>query len=278
MKQRIFSTLALLIILTSALFFGGPIAGIWIISLCGVLTQYELYLILEKAGYHPMKRLGLILGMVIILGTFYLPQFSNDFLDNPSAELFTASALICSVAIFGKKEITYKSSSFISTLFGIIYIPYMLMHLVLLMMNTSDLQQGFFLSLWVVVTAKLSDTGGFLVGRFYGKKKLASEISPQKTWEGVIGAVFLSALGAYLFALIGHNNLPESFIPWKAAVIAIPIAFIAIFSDLVESLFKRHAGLKDSGKIVPGIGGAFDLLDSVILSAPTGYLILKYVL
>ena len=93
-----------------------------------------------------MKRLGLILGMVIILGTFYLPHLSNDFLDNPNAELLTASALICSVAILGKKEITYKSSSLISTLFGIIYVPYMLMHLVLLMVNTSDLQQGFFLS------------------------------------------------------------------------------------------------------------------------------------
>jgi len=276
--QRILSTLGLWVILASALFLGGPTAGVWIITLFCVLTQYELYLILEKAGHLPMKRLGLILGLLIMLGAFYLPQFSDNSLVYPNAELLTASALICAVAILGKKEIAHKSSSFISTLFGIIYIPYMLMHLILLMLHAASLEQGLLLSLWVVVTAKFSDVGGFLIGKYFGKNKLASDISPQKTWEGVLGAVFFSALAAYLFVLIGHNNLPPSFTPWKAAIIAMPIALISIFSDLVESLFKRQAGVKDSGKMVPGIGGAFDLLDSVILSAPAGYLILKYIL
>ena len=278
MTQRIFSTLGLWVILISALFLGGPTAGVWILILFSVLTQYELYLILEKTGHFPMKRLGLILGLLIMLGTYYLPRFSDPSTVYTNSELLTASALICAAAILGKKEIAHKSSSFISTLFGIIYIPYMLMHLILLMQHPVSLEQGLLLSLWVVVTAKFSDVGGFLVGKFFGKTKLAPAISPQKTWEGVLGAVFFSALAAYLFVLIGHKYLPPTFIPWKAAIIAIPIALIAIFSDLVESLFKRHAAVKDSGNKIPGIGGAFDLLDSVILSAPAGYLILKYIL
>lgn len=278
MTQRILSTVGLWVILISALFLRGPTAGVWILTLFSVLTQYELYLILEKMGYLPMKRLGSILGLLIMLGAFYLPQFSYPSFVYPNFELLTASTLICAMAILGKKEIAHKSSSFISTLFGIIYIPYMLMHLILLMQHPVSLEQGLLLSLWVVVTAKFSDVGGFLIGRFIGKTKLAPAISPQKTWEGVLGAIFFSALAAYFFVLIGYKYLPPTFIPWKAAVIAIPIAIIAIFSDLVESLFKRQAAVKDSGNKVPGIGGAFDLLDSVILSAPAGYLIIIYIL
>lgn len=261
-----------------ALFLGGPAAGVWIIALFSALSQNEMYRLLEKAGQSPMKNLGLILGLLITLGSFYLPRISSISIDYPNADLLIASVLICAVAMLHEKEIPNKISSFISTIFGIIYIPFMLKYLILLMDQSSSLQQGLFLSLWIIVTAKFSDVGGFLVGKFFGKTKLAPVISPQKTWEGVLGAVVFSTLAAFLFVFICHKNLPPSFYTWKAAIIAIPIAFIAILSDLVESLIKRNAGEKDSGSLFPGIGGSFDLLDSIILSAPAGYLIFKYIL
>ena len=74
------------------------------------------------------------------------------------------------------------------------------------------------------------------------------------------------------------DHLPDGFSWWLAGLIAIPVAVAAIASDLVESAFKRQAGVKDSGKLIPGIGGAFDLADSLILSAPLGYLLFKYTL
>ena len=278
MTQRILSTLALWGILIAALILGGPTAGVWIITLLSALSLYEMYRLLEKAGHFPMKRLGLTLGLLIMLGSFYLPQISDSPFLLPNSDLLTASILVCAIAMLREKEIPHKTSAFISTLFGIIYIPFMLKHLILLMHQFSSFQQGLFLSLWVVVTAKFSDVGGYLVGKFFGHSILAPIISPHKTWEGVLGAVIFSVTAAFVFVLLCHNSFPPAFIPWKAAIVAIPIALISILSDLVESLLKRRAGEEDSGNLVPGIGGVFDLLDSVILSAPAGYLIFKYIL
>jgi phosphatidate cytidylyltransferase len=84
-------------------------------------------------------------------------------------------------------------------------------------------------------------------------------------------------IGIILMALF-PDFLPDGFSWWLAALIAIPVAVASIASDLVESAFKRQAGVKDSGKLIPGIGGAFDLSDSLILSAPLGYLLFKYTL
>ncbi len=278
MTQRIFSTVGLWVALLVVLYVAGSTAGVWILALLSALSQYELYRLLDKAGHAPMQRLGLFLGVLIILGSYYLPLYtaSGNLLAN--ADLLTFSAIVCAVATLRLNKLSNKTSSLISTLFGIIYIPYMLKYLVLLIHQFTSPETGLFLALWIVVIAKFSDVGGFLVGRKLGKTFLAPEISPHKTWEGALGAIIFAVLTAFVFVLIFSKYFPLSFYPWKAAILAIPVALVAILSDLVESILKRHAGEKNSGTMVPGIGGALDLLDSIILSAPVGYFILYYFL
>ena len=134
---------------------------------------------------------------------------------------------------------------------------------------------GLVLVLWLIAVSKFCDVGALLSGLAFGKHKMAPIISPKKTWEGAIGGVLTSAaLGAGI-AYFCRDYLPTTFTPLLAACVAVPIAAFGIVSDLVESIIKRRADTKDSGVTIPGIGGMFDLSDSLILTAPVGYLVFR---
>ena len=118
---------------------------------------------------------------------------------------------------------------------------------------------------------KFCDTGALLTGMAIGKHKMSPVISPKKTWEGAVGGVvFAMGVGA-LIAWLARGVFPPHVTPFNAALMAVPIAIIGIVADLVESVLKRRANIKDSGATIPGIGGMFDLSDSIILVAPIGY-------
>jgi phosphatidate cytidylyltransferase len=111
-----------------------------------------------------------------------------------------------------------------------------------------------------------NDTGAYLSGRFFGKKKLFERISPKKTWEGAIGGGLLALATSLLISKFNDTLASEH---WFA------IAFIVVvagnFGDLIESLYKRSKNIKDSGTILPGHGGILDRFDSLIYSVPFVY-------
>jgi phosphatidate cytidylyltransferase len=104
-----------------------------------------------------------------------------------------------------------------------------------------------------------------------GRHKLAPSISPGKTWEGVGGGLLLAAVVAFLPVQFAPQYFPDWLTPLRAAGLAFPIGIAAIASDLSESAFKRRAGVKDSGNCIPGIGGALDLADSLLLAGPVAF-------
>jgi phosphatidate cytidylyltransferase len=102
-------------------------------------------------------------------------------------------------------------------------------------------------------------------------------ISPGKTWEGFGGAIVVSTLASLLFAHFAGDKLRG--MNWLHAIIlGVVLSTAAVVGDLIESLFKREAGVKDSGRLFPGIGGILDLLDSLLFNAPLMYLYLRHVL
>lgn len=116
--------------------------------------------------------------------------------------------------------------------------------------------------LFALILVQVADIGAFFVGRRFGRRRLAPHVSPGKTWEGVIGGFIASGL----VAVIGSSrfNIPVlQFVPLCLAVVA-----FSIVGDLTESLLKRYAGLKDSGRLFPGHGGVMDRIDSVTGAAP----------
>jgi phosphatidate cytidylyltransferase len=149
----------------------------------------------------------------------------------------------------------------------------MLLHYVLILNIRYGSTESYCLSLaiWVIAVAKFTDVGGYLVGSMIGRHKLAPSISPGKTWEGVVGGLLLSALVAFLPVHFAQEYFPLWLTPLRAVCLAFPIGIAAIASDLSESAFKRRAGVKDSGRCIPGIGGALDLADSLLLAGPVAY-------
>jgi phosphatidate cytidylyltransferase len=116
--------------------------------------------------------------------------------------------------------------------------------------------------LFALVLVWVADIGAFFVGRSFGRRRLAPEVSPGKTWEGVLGALAVSAV----VAIAGSQWFqvpPERFLPLCLAAVA-----FSIVGDLTESLLKRFAGMKDSGRIFPGHGGVMDRIDSLTGAAP----------
>jgi phosphatidate cytidylyltransferase len=170
------------------------------------------------------------------------------------------------------------------TLYGFAYLPFMLASLIAIArMKDGHLltakSVGLYYVVWVFVATKFTDVGGLLVGVPFGKHKLAPTISPAKSWEGCVGGLACSALASGLYAWLLRDAVGVSFmVPWKAAILALPIAVLSIPSDLVESVFKRLAGAKDSGATIPGIGGALDLIDSMVLTSPAALILLSYFL
>lgn len=148
-------------------------------------------------------------------------------------------------------------------------------------------------SAWVVMAillvTKSCDIGAYFTGRAIGRHKLIAWLSPGKTWEGLVGGVIFSALVAAALAWLsnrfGISGLwlvrdgqavfqPNDFDPARSAVAGALLGGVGQFGDLVASLFKRDAGIKDSGNTIPGFGGLLDVVDSPLIVAPLAYWLL----
>lgn len=131
--------------------------------------------------------------------------------------------------------------------------------------------QGHFWLFFLLAVIVATDTGAFYCGRAFGRHKLYEAVSPKKTWEGAAGgtilAVFVAAAFNRFFPLAGF---------WSSLAIALAISVSGQIGDLVESMIKRHHGVKDSGAILPGHGGILDRIDSILFSAPLLYLFLVF--
>lgn len=283
MKYRTLSTLLIWILIIASLVFGGVIAGIILLTIAGILTQWELYKLFNKMGYRPHTILGLACGALILLGSYVIPLITNWVPLAVYVDLLTLCLVVvimCLLLAHPKDESEhFFDKRTLPTLFGIIYVPFMLQFYIRLAQNYVSVgfdTWGLMLVIWLIVVAKFTDVGGLLIGTLIGKNKMAPEISPKKTWEGALGGMVVSSILGVLLVMLLPTFFPPNFTPFIAFLITIPVAIVSIISDLVESVIKRRAGVKDSGDVIPGIGGAFDLTDSLLLTAPIGYMLMRY--
>lgn len=273
MKKRIISSISIWSGIILSIFCFGIHAAIILLAIIAYFSQLELYDMFEKSGLSPMKQFGLVCGSILILGSYYFG--SIDAGDN----IFLISFLLLILMIIRIDVKEGRLNSLMPTLFGFIYIPYFLhFYIKIAYLSTENgygLETGIFLGIWVIVIASATDIGGYIFGKFLGKTKF-SIISPKKTNEGAIGGIILAAIVGTLIVLLFNKIRPLELDLWKAFIITFPISFAAIASDLIESAFKRQAKLKDSSNMIPGLGGVFDMIDSLILTAPLAYLLIKF--
>jgi len=126
-------------------------------------------------------------------------------------------------------------------------------------------ERGPVLTLMMMVLVWLADSGAYFAGRQWGKTKLAPAISPGKTWEGVYGGLFSSLVFAGIAGMLFSDSVKWTLMFMLVAGIAV---LFSVVGDLLESLMKRHSGIKDSGHIIPGHGGIFDRIDGLVAAAP----------
>jgi phosphatidate cytidylyltransferase len=276
--SRLLSTLVLWGVVFCGLWYFGAHAAVAMVTLLAALTLYEFYGLTEKMGGRPFRWMGLWFSLLMIAGPYYVAYFFEDYdVSEALVTLLLVLALLVSCArVLRERHPGNRVETIAATLIGLLYIPFMLQFLVRILMRQADSGDNLVLCLWVVVVSKFCDVGALLTGLAIGRHKMAPEISPKKTWEGAVGGVLVSAGMGAAIAYFFPGRLPDSMTPAVAALIALPLAVITILSDLIESAIKRRAGAKDTGAMIPGIGGAFDLTDSLILTAPVAYYIFLF--
>ena len=277
MKDRALSTIGLWVVVGLVIYVFGQydiarLGGFLLILGLGLAAQYEAYRILEKTGATPRIGVGLLAGGVLMTAVF-LGRVEIT----PIANYVALAWIVVLLSLLAKPLENRAWVLRFSTAFGVLYVPFLLCFLVdFAKWNTKD-ADGLWFALWIVATTKFTDVGGLLIGTPFGRHKIAPNVSPAKSWEGCAGGVAFSMIVGVGGAAALNHWLPGFQINLlSAALCSIPLAALSVPSDLVESYLKRRADVKDSGATIPGIGGALDLIDSLLLVAPVAYLLLPY--
>ncbi len=204
--------------------------------------------------------LGLVLSIVLSLGD-----------EKQIFPFFVIALFILSILFMATSDdLSSATSKMGRALFGILYVGFLLAHVSLIRNMTNG-------RLWVlllVVTVWAGDIFALLIGSFFGRHKLYPKISPNKTFEGLGGAMVGSIIVALIFSMIFIPRLER--VP--CILLAIGLGFLGQFGDFTESMLKRGAQVKDSGTLIPGHGGMLDRVDSFLFSAPFLYYSLLYLL
>lgn len=155
---------------------------------------------------------------------------------------------------------------------GFVYVPILFGSFIirLALLPPTSIESGFWLILLVVVVAKFTDMGAYLVGTLIGRHKAIPHISPAKSWEGYIGSLFFAQGGAFAIHALGGAHLAWLEVHHVVAL-GMLLALAAMVGDLAESILKRSLQVKDSGQLLPGIGGILDLIDSLCFALPVAY-------
>jgi len=273
MGKRVFSSTLLWTIVVATLWFLRANGVVLLAAIVAVFTLREFYRLMHACGYEPFDKLGMIAGGIITIGPWLEAQAWFHW---PTYHLLALATVLFSVRLLGERTPENRVGALAATLFGLVYVAFMLQYFVRIVVplpgDTIPANGRLVLCLWLIATSKFCDMGGLLTGLAIGKHKMSPVISPKKTWEGAIGGLIASMAIAAIVAWRAQALLPPHMTPLVAALMAIPVALLGIVGDLVESVIKRRADIKDSGAMLPGQGGFFDMADSLLLVAPVGYL------
>lgn len=250
---------------------GGLLWSPWsfflVLALLAVGGMYEFYALAADRGVRPQRILGIVVGLALLALNFVLTRGVAG-LGLDSAMLATLSLLLLAVPVSLVCELYRRNDNPLAcvgaTLLGMFYIVLPLA--CLFCIAAADGSAAMWkprVALGYIVIIWANDVLAYLVGKFSGgRHKLFPRISPKKSWEGFAGGIVGAVAAGLLFGRLLEGN------PWAWAGLAFVAAASGVLGDLVESMFKRAAGKKDSGSLIPGHGGLLDRFDAVLLSAP----------
>ena len=280
---RFISTVVLWSIALVIAFSGHEFAFYALICVFGLIALWEFYRMLDHRELPNFKVTALICGTIMLVGSFYYfsktgPAQSYDF--------EVAVLLFFLLTVFGRQMFQRLRhdeplQTMAYTLFGLLYVLWLFNFttkiLYLTPRSSTGAVTGQFYVLYLIAVTKFSDMGAYLTGSAIGRHQMVPHISAKKTWEGFFGALGFALLCSLLLFRVMPGHL--SMLSWThATVLGLLLGFGAIIGDLAESIIKRSTGVKDSGNFLPGIGGALDLVDSLLFTAPLMFFYLRLVI
>lgn len=280
MLARIASTLGLWAITIFAVIYFGSLGWTVLIAVLAGGALCETCRLLERLGLKPMSNCAQVFSAAIFAASWLFPHF-DIFHFGGGALIFGCCAVFTALAAVRDPYGDFIPKTVVPTIAAILCVPFPLHWLAVIgaeWATETSAYTGVLLAVWIVAAAKFSDVGAYVIGAAFGRHKMSPNISPNKTWEGAVGGLISAAAVSAAIAWLGSPILPETFQPLTAAIAGTAIGAAAILSDLLESVLKRRADIKDSGAFIPGIGGALDLADSLLLSVPLGATILAIIL
>ncbi len=255
LSQRLI-TGAILSVVALYIIWWGVLPFAAMVTVFSVLGLYEFYRFAEQKGLRPGKRVGLVVTLLLIFSAVYLNvSVMNDV-------LLIGFIVAFSVLLVRPDN---RASPFLDsalTALGIIYVGWFFSFLI----HLRKLPEGAALVTLLVVASAFTDMGGYFVGRKFGRVKLYPRVSPKKTVEGAVGGL----ITALIACCVVGTNLGIELIHCLATGLLVAVA--GQFGDLFESSLKRDVGVKDSGNVISGHGGALDRFDSLAFAAPIFYL------
>jgi phosphatidate cytidylyltransferase len=237
---------------------------------------------LDARGLPNFKVTAMVCGAAMLCGSFYYfshlgPGRSYDF---EMAVLLLFLLTVFTRQMFDKLRDDAPLRTMAYTLFGLLYVLWLYNFITKIVYvvprSPAGAVTGQFYVLYLIAITKFSDMGAYLTGSLIGRHQLIPHISPNKTWEGFFGALAFSLFASLALFKIMPGHLPV--LNWThATVLGLLLGFAAVIGDLAESIIKRSTGVKDSGNMLPGIGGALDLIDSLLFTAPLLFFYLRLI-
>ena len=257
------------------MFNGLPI--LFVSLVISLVTLYEYYTIShrdEEGG--PFLATGIVAGFVINI-IMYFFAFGKVYGYSRFIGVFEARAVtgflvivltaVIIIQIF-KRPLKGANYSMATTVFGLVFIVFSTTHIILM----KSLYNGMYYILILNIVVMLNDSGAYFGGVLYGRHKVKFKASPNKSWEGYFSGLLFSILSVIITNQIFASFFRvELFSMIEAAVLGIVLSVCANIGDLIESVFKRDADVKDSGAIIPGHGGMWDVFDALIFTYPLFY-------
>lgn len=277
-KARTISGVLFFIVMVGALLLSYYTFVAILIAIC-IGSMGEFYKIASIKKADPQKNFGIATGTLLLMATSVVA--ANGFNDKVGLVIFGIVFLMLFstfiIELYREKEDPLVNISV--TLTGVIYVAVPLSLLLLFATavsphtNPGALFGTAVYNPWIAFSYLMivwsNDVGAYIFGSMLGKHKLFERISPNKSWEGFVGGVIVAmCVGVIAGLLIGKTQ--QSMLLWAGAAIIVSIT--GVLGDLVESMYKRAADIKDSGKLMPGHGGFLDRFDALLISAPFVFL------
>lgn len=271
LASRVLFAVVAIPVVIAVVWAGGLALGV-LLALASGLAAWEYYRLARSAGYAALPLVGVVLAALLPLA---VDAYRAGRFDPPVLTLGAMILLVLlALALWRLGPAGHPIGGAAVTVFGILYtggllsFAYALRYHIYAVSATA----GALLLVLPLLLTWTSDTAAFFVGRALGRHKLSPAVSPGKTVEGAVGGLLCTALVSWLYAR--YLLAPQASLgltPAVAVLIGLAISVAVQVGDLVESLLKREAGVKDSSTLIPGHGGVLDRLDSLLFALPTTY-------